>query len=119
MNKPVADAWDSGHAYEQYVGRWSRQVATEFLRWLAPAPLEQVGLKSVTVRAIEIPTVFQDFDDYWGPFLGRTGAAPSYLASAGVDVQERIRGYLKSRLASTRGGPIELSARAWGVQGFA
>jgi hypothetical protein len=34
----VADAWDSGHAYEQYIGRWSRRVATEFLRWLAPPP---------------------------------------------------------------------------------
>ena len=31
----VADAWDSGGAYEQYVGRWSRPVAAEFLRWLA------------------------------------------------------------------------------------
>jgi trans-aconitate methyltransferase len=28
--------WDSGDAYEQYVGRWSRTVATELLRWLAP-----------------------------------------------------------------------------------
>jgi ubiquinone/menaquinone biosynthesis C-methylase UbiE len=31
-------AWDSGDAYEQYVGRWSRMVAIEFLRWLAPRP---------------------------------------------------------------------------------
>jgi ubiquinone/menaquinone biosynthesis C-methylase UbiE len=38
MSKAVADAWDSGHAYEQYVGRWSRRVAIEFLRWLAPPP---------------------------------------------------------------------------------
>jgi trans-aconitate methyltransferase len=34
----AGEAWDSGHAYEQYVGRWSRKVATEFLRWLAPRP---------------------------------------------------------------------------------
>ena len=34
----VAEAWDSGDAYERYVGRWSRTVATEFLRWLAPRP---------------------------------------------------------------------------------
>ena len=34
----MADAWDSGDAYEQYVGRWSRRVAREFLRWLAPSP---------------------------------------------------------------------------------
>lgn len=29
------EAWDSGNAYEQYVGRWSRRIAVEFLRWLA------------------------------------------------------------------------------------
>jgi len=263
MNRTAAEAWDSRQAYEQYVGRWSRKVAAEFLRWLAPLPgvawadvvcgtgalastilqvsepssiygidssegfvsqarqcigdsrarfetgdathlpwesavcdmtvsglvlnfvrdhesmtremvrvtrpggcvavyvwdyaggmqmmrhfwdaaiavspddakldqaerfpicqpgplqalFERAELKSVTVRAIDIPTVFRDFDDYWKPFLGRTGAAPTYLASVGDEVQERIRLCLKSRLASTRGGPIELTARAWAVQG--
>jgi trans-aconitate methyltransferase len=86
-----------------------------------PRPLqalfERTELKSVTVRAIDIPTVFRNFDDYWNPFLGRTGAAPTYLASVGDEVRERIRLYLKSRLASTQDGPIELSARAWAVQG--
>ena len=81
------------------------------------ALFERTELKSVTVRAIDIPTVFQNFDDYWNPFLGRTGAAPTYLASVGGEVRERIRLYLKSRLASTQDGPIELSARAWAVQG--
>jgi hypothetical protein len=69
----------------------------------------------VTVRAIDIPTVFQDSEDYWDPFLARTGAAPSYLASVGAKVQERIRQRLKSRFASTRGGPIELTG---GLGGF-
>jgi ubiquinone/menaquinone biosynthesis C-methylase UbiE len=32
------DRWDSGGAYEPYVGRWSRLVAREFIRWLAVAP---------------------------------------------------------------------------------
>jgi SAM-dependent methyltransferase len=32
------DAWDSGDAYEPYVGRWSRLVAREFLGWLAVPP---------------------------------------------------------------------------------
>jgi trans-aconitate methyltransferase len=86
-----------------------------------PGPLqalfERVDLKAVTVRAIEIPTVFQNFDDYWKPFLGRTGAAPTYLASVGDEVRERIRLYLESRLASTPDGPIELTARAWAVRG--
>ena len=29
------DTWSSGNSYERYVGRWSRQVANEFIRWLA------------------------------------------------------------------------------------
>jgi trans-aconitate methyltransferase len=263
MSRTAAEAWDSGHAYEQYVGRWSRAVATEFLRWIArpsglawadvgcgtgalvsailamcepssvsgidssegfvsqarqrigdprarfeagdathlpwesavrdvvvsglvlnfvrdhesmvremarvtrpggtvaayvwdyaggmqmirhfwdaagavspndakldqaerfpicqPGPLqglfEKAELRSVTVRAIDIPTVFQNFDDYWTPFLGRTGAAPTYLASVSDEVREGIRLCLKSRLASTPDTPIELAARAWAVQG--
>lgn len=28
------DRWKSGTAYESYVGRWSRQVAREFIAWL-------------------------------------------------------------------------------------
>src|SRR5919206_202148 len=32
------DRWDSADAYEPYVGRWSRLVAREFVRWLAVPP---------------------------------------------------------------------------------
>jgi trans-aconitate methyltransferase len=86
-----------------------------------PEPLqalfERAGLTSVVVRAVEIPTVFESFDDYWTPFLGKTGAAPTYLASVGEERRERIRRCLESRLAPTPGRPIELTARAWAVQG--
>jgi SAM-dependent methyltransferase len=263
VNRTASEAWDSGDAYEQYVGRWSRKVAAEFLRWLAvppglawadvgsgtgaltstilttcepsavtgidfsetfvaqarqrisdprvrfetgdaaalpwgsasvdvtvsglvlnfvrdheamaremaritrpggtvgayvwdyaggmqmmrrfwdaaiavspddanldqaerfpvcqPVPLrtlfERAQLTSVTVRAIDVPTVFANFDDYWKPFLGKTGAAPTYLASVGEDVRERVRLRLQSRLAATEDRPIELVARAWAVRG--
>lgn len=30
----VPDTWEQGAPYEQYVGRWSRQVAPLFLKWL-------------------------------------------------------------------------------------
>jgi SAM-dependent methyltransferase len=33
-NKQVSDTWERGNPYEQYVGRWSRQVAPPFLSWL-------------------------------------------------------------------------------------
>lgn len=87
-----------------------------------PEPLtalfERTGLGSVMVRAIDVPTVFRDFDDYWRPFLGRTGAAPTYLASVSEDVRDRIRRSLESSLSPESRGPIALSARAWAVRGL-
>ena len=29
------------------------------------------------MKPIDIPTPFANFDDYWQPFLGRSGAGPS------------------------------------------
>ena len=86
-----------------------------------PEPLEALfrasGLTSISVRSIEIPTVFRDFDDYWMPFLGKQGAAPTYLASLDHENQIRIRDALKARLIPAADGSIALSARAWAVQG--
>jgi hypothetical protein len=88
-----------------------------------PGPLaalfERAGLRSVAARPIEIATVFQDFDDYWSPFLGGQGSAPTYLASVTDSVRERIRAHVKARLAPAHEGPIELTAQAWAVQGVA
>jgi len=33
-DKRVSDSWERGDTYEQYVGRWSRRVAPQFLSWL-------------------------------------------------------------------------------------
>lgn len=35
------EVWASGASYEPYVGRWSRLVAREFVRWLAVPPGER------------------------------------------------------------------------------
>ena len=32
-----ADVWASGNDYHAYVGRWSRLVSRDFLRWLSVA----------------------------------------------------------------------------------
>jgi SAM-dependent methyltransferase len=86
-----------------------------------PGPLEQLfrraGLISVSVRAIEVPTVFRDFEDYWRPFLGKQGAAPTYLASLPGDTRDRIRDALKARLVAGTDCSIAMTARAWAVQG--
>jgi SAM-dependent methyltransferase len=87
-----------------------------------PEPLralfQDAGLSSLVVRAIEIPTVFRDFDDYWLPFLGKQGAAPTYLASLESETREQIRDILKARLAAAADGSIALTARAWAVKGI-
>jgi len=77
-----------------------------------------IGLSSVSGRAIDIPTVFRDFEDFWSPFLGKQGPAPTYLASVDEKTRERIRALLKSRLVPTADGKIALIARAWAVQGI-
>lgn len=37
-DKQVADTWERGNPYEEYVGRWSRCVAPLFLSWLDMPP---------------------------------------------------------------------------------
>jgi SAM-dependent methyltransferase len=36
QHSPMKEAWENGLTYETYVGRWSRLVALEFLKWLDP-----------------------------------------------------------------------------------
>ena len=86
-----------------------------------PEPLEALfrdaGLTAVAVRAIDVPTVFRDFDDYWLPFLGKQGAAPTYLGSLDSEIREQIRATLQACLVSSTDGSIHLTARVWAVQG--
>jgi len=35
---PIADKWQGGDAYERYMGRWSRQLAPRFVRWIDVPP---------------------------------------------------------------------------------
>jgi SAM-dependent methyltransferase len=88
-----------------------------------PEPLRQLfegaGLRGVEARAIEVPTVFGDFDDYWGPFLGGQGPAPTYAMSLDEARRERLRERLRETLPVGEGGRIHLMARAWAVKGVA
>lgn len=78
--------------------------------------VQNAGLRDSEVRAIDVPTVFHNFDDYWSPFLGGQGPAPSYAMSLNEDRRSRLRELIRSRLPVT-GGRVELIARAWAVRG--
>lgn len=86
-----------------------------------PEPLRQLfevaGLNNVEVRPIEIATVFKDFDDYWSPFLGGQGPAPSYAMSLSEEQRAVLRERIKASLPFAADGSIPLMARVWAVKG--
>jgi SAM-dependent methyltransferase len=75
------------------------------------------GLTSVDCTAIEVPTVFKDFDDFWQPFTLGAGPAPGYCMSLDRDHRERLKERLSQSLTRTYDGSIPLKARAWALRG--
>ena len=78
---------------------------------------ESGALGGIETRAIEVPTVFRDFDDYWTPFLGGQGPAPAYCVSLPDEVRTALRERLRASLPAQPDGSIPLVARAWAVRG--
>jgi len=78
---------------------------------------ESAGLQEVEVRPIEVPTLFRDFDDYWFPFLGGVGPAPTYAMSLSEEDRGALREKIRSGLPFEEDGSIHLFARAWAVRG--
>jgi len=83
---------------------------------LEPA-FRAAGLDDVEAGALEVPTVFDDFDEYWRPFLGGTGPAPAYVASLDAARRDALRQALHLRLPRNPAGHIALRARAWTARG--
>lgn len=79
--------------------------------------LRSAGLHDVSSTAVDVPTTFKDFDDYWQPFLAGTGPAPAYAASLDERAREAIRERLHATLPRAKDGSIPLVARAWAVRG--
>ena len=67
--------------------------------------------------ALDIPTPFIDFDNYWVPFLGGTASAPKYCMWLDEGVRNKIRGAIRAKLPTGQDGEILLAARGWAVKG--
>jgi hypothetical protein len=67
-------------------------------------------------RAIDVPTRFRGFEDYWSPFLGEQGPAPAYAMSLPEDRRIALCELVRSVLP-VAAGSIQLKARAWAVRG--
>jgi SAM-dependent methyltransferase len=77
------------------------------------------GLQSVECAAIEIPTVFADFDDFWHPFTLGAGPAPGYCVSLSDGAREKLRMKLRDDLPRQDNSTIALNARAWAIRALA
>ena len=89
-------------------------------RLCKPEPLRRLflsaGLEKAEVHAIEVATRFRDFDDYWSPFLGGQGPAPSYAMSLSQERRGELRERIRGSLPSDPEGGIPLTARAWAIR---
>jgi SAM-dependent methyltransferase len=79
----------------------------------------EAGLGEVVSASLEIPTRFSTFAEFWNPFLGGTGPAPSYVAGLDAAHREALTRQLEGSLAREPDGAISLVARAWAVRGIA
>jgi SAM-dependent methyltransferase len=75
------------------------------------------GLQDVECMALEVPTRFRDFTDFWQPFLGGQGPAPGYVSSLATEQREALETRLRDELPAASDGGIQLTARAWAVRG--
>ena len=103
---PGARSLDEGHRF----GALCQPGALREL-WTA------AGLRDVETWPIVVPTDFRDFDDFWTPFLGGQGPAPSYLSSLDEDRRQALRDEIRTSLPWALDGTIHLTARAWAVRG--
>lgn len=74
------------------------------------------GLNGVEEAAIDVPTPFASFDDYWQPFLGGQGPAPAYAMSLDKNTRTRMRDRIRERITVQADGSISLTARAWAIR---
>ncbi|MEZ5936024.1 MAG: class I SAM-dependent methyltransferase [Alphaproteobacteria bacterium] len=71
------------------------------------------GLEPLDFVALESPSVFRDFEDYWRPFTLGAGPAPGYCASLAPEARQRLMERLSERLPRCENGSIVLGTRAW------
>ena len=110
--------WDAAVDLDPAAARLDEGVRFPLCR---PEPLQELfagsGLADVAITPIDVPTRFADFDDYWRPFLGGQGPAPTYAMSLDDTARARLRERLRKRLPFAPDGSISLIARAWAVRG--
>jgi SAM-dependent methyltransferase len=110
--------WEAAVALDPSAAKLDESTRFSFCNGRAlEAFFRAAGLGNVVAERARVVTEFASFDDYWAPFLGRTGPAPSYVASLDAAQRERLKEAVRERLQPSDGGRIPLAASAWMVRG--
>ena len=81
------------------------------------AAFASAGLTQIDAAPLDVVAEFEDFDDYWHPFLGGQGPAPAYVMSLPEERRMALRTALEARWPASAGQRTRLDARAWAVRG--
>jgi SAM-dependent methyltransferase len=79
---------------------------------------DQAQLDRIETHSLTIRMDFENFEDYWRPFLGGQGPVGTYFANLPADLAARIKEAVRDAYCSgSSDGPRSLTASAWAVQG--
>jgi SAM-dependent methyltransferase len=110
--------WESAVSLDEYAAKLDEGTRFPLCQQNELAKLFQYsGLFDVQARAIEKPMRFANFDNYWRPFLGGVGPAPSYVKGLAESQQHSLQEQLRAALPISEDGSILLSGRVWAVCG--
>ena len=110
--------WDAAVALDPDVSKLAEGLRFPICQPPALVALfNEAGLRDAESRAIDAPTTFRDFDDYWNPFLGGQGPAPSYAMSLSEERRGAVRDRIRATLPIASDGSIPLIARACALRG--
>ncbi len=111
--------WDAAVALDLSVRESAEQ--RRFVPVCQPDALARLfttaGLRDVENHILDLTMRFRDFDDYWNPFLGGQGPAPSYAATLSPEHLATLRESIRAVLNTAPDGSISLPARAFAVRG--
>jgi len=91
--------------------RFPESNSAGLMRWF-----DNAGFTGTGVQPLDIATQFRDFDDFWQPFLGGQGPAPTYVQSLEPSRRRQLRDRLRDVLPVGDDGSIALAARAWAAR---
>jgi SAM-dependent methyltransferase len=109
--------WDTATELDPYAAKIDEGSRFPLCNPEALAELfSKAGLNGIELTAIDIPTPFVSFEDYWQPFLGGQGPAPNYVMTLVAAARSRLRERLRERIPVKEDGTISLVARAWAIR---